>query len=343
MSVELATTLANDLGLPCNPKENLGQMTRKSEMHNALKRAGLRYIHGTMAKTLEEALQFFHSLQDHAVVLKPTHSAGSLSVFVCTNEDEIKNGFNQILGSVDMFGQTNDAVLVQECIQGEEYIVNTITRKGKSYISAMYKYQKVQLQGGAKLYDVTENITEAELGRHPEFREMMQYALDVNRAIGIEYGPVHAEFMIDEKGPVLIEVNCRICGGDMTSKFLDTMHGHHETNRSLEAYLDAAGFEAHYKAGYKPAGKGYFKTIITPYDCDIVDAPVVRFAKQLPSFINVTGIEEHTKRHMPRTIDLYSNGGKIALAHKDPQIVEADERKLDDLLKNHFEEAFTLA
>ena len=58
MSVELATTLANDLGLKCNKKENIPQMTRKSEMHNALKRAGLRYIKGEMVGSVEEALAF---------------------------------------------------------------------------------------------------------------------------------------------------------------------------------------------------------------------------------------------------------------------------------------------
>ena len=58
MSVELATILANDLGLKSNKKENLPQMTRKSEMHKACKRAGLRYIRGEMVSTVEKALEF---------------------------------------------------------------------------------------------------------------------------------------------------------------------------------------------------------------------------------------------------------------------------------------------
>ena len=58
MSVELATNLAHDLGLKSNNPKNLPAMTRKSEMHNACKRAGLRYIKGQMVANVEEALKF---------------------------------------------------------------------------------------------------------------------------------------------------------------------------------------------------------------------------------------------------------------------------------------------
>ena len=58
MSVELATNLAHDLGLKSNDPKNLPQMTRKSEMHEACKRAGLRYIRGEMVANADEAIAF---------------------------------------------------------------------------------------------------------------------------------------------------------------------------------------------------------------------------------------------------------------------------------------------
>ena len=54
----------------------------------------------------------------------------------------------------------------------------------------------------------------------------------------IQYGPVHGEYMIDEKGPVLIEVNCRPMGGGMSKQFMDLAFGQHETDSALDAYLD---------------------------------------------------------------------------------------------------------
>ncbi|MDO5328499.1 MAG: ATP-grasp domain-containing protein [Coriobacteriia bacterium] len=341
MSVELATHLANDLGLKCNKAENLMMMTRKSEMQNACKRAGLRYVKGEMVASFDDAVKFFNDNGRRPVVVKPTHSAGSLSVHVCTNEEEIKAGFDDVFGSRDMFGGLNDKVLIQECIEGTEYIVNTINSEGESYISASYVYKKIQLPGGAKIYDYTESLTKDEIT--PELQEMFDYAIKVMRAIGIEYGPVHSEFMIDDKGPVLIEVNCRICGGDMKGEFLDTMFGHHESNLSLEAYLDHDAFMKRKQRGYNPPGKGCFKTLIVREDIDIVDAPIVRVAKSLPTFVSCVGLYEHTPMHLKKTIDLYSNGGKLSFASSDVAQVIADREEIRRIERDEYDTMFTLA
>lgn len=140
---------------------------------------------------------------------------------MCNTADQIKDGVEDIIGNPDMFGAINNEALIQERIGGTEYIVNTVSHKGENYITACYKYLKHEIPGGSMLYDMNENILESEVT--PEIENLMEYAKKVVNAIGIEYGPVHGEFMIDDKGPVLMEVNCRICGGDMTSKFLEIM------------------------------------------------------------------------------------------------------------------------
>ena len=48
-----------------------------------------------------------------------------------------------------------------------------------------------------------ETVTELGVGHS----QLIRYAFDVLEAIGIQYGPVHGEYMVDEKGPVLIEGN----------------------------------------------------------------------------------------------------------------------------------------
>lgn len=64
--------------------------------------------------------------------------------------------------------------------------------------------------------------------------DLIEYAYDVTEAIGIKYGAVHGEYMIDEDGPVLIEVNCRPNGLNMSAKFLDKLSGQHETDSALD-------------------------------------------------------------------------------------------------------------
>ena len=240
-----------------------------------------------------------------------------------------------------MFGGINEKALIQERIDGSEYIVNTVSCNGKSYVTAVYVYKKIPIPGGSMLYDINENILEQEIT--PEIQEIMDYAQKVVEAIGIEYGPVHGEYMVDENGPVLMEVNCRICGGDMTMKFLDTQFGHHETNRSLEAYLDVEAFNKHMEEGYKTPGKGYFKLLRILEDIDIVDAPICRIAESMPSFISYVGIEPNKAMHLPKTINLYTNGGKFAFASTDVEQAKADCMELDRIEKEEYETMFTLA
>lgn len=240
-----------------------------------------------------------------------------------------------------MFGGINDKALIQERINGTEYIVNTVSCAGDSYVTAVYVYKKIPIPGGSMLYDLNENILDSEIT--PQIQEIMDYAQQVVKAIGIDYGPVHGEFMLDEEGPVLMEVNCRICGGDMAMEFLDTQFGHHETDRSLEAYLNPDKFEERKKTGYTTTGKGYLKVLRILEDIDIVDAPICRMAETLPSLISYKGIEPNKKMHLPKTVDLYSNGGKFYLASNDPIQAKNDCMELDRIEKEEYNSMFTLA
>ena len=92
-------------------------------------------------------------------------------------------------------------LLIQERINGTEYIVNTVSCNGQHRVTLIWKYKKVKTSEGAMIYDTCETVNELNLGE----AEMVEYAYDVADALGIQYGPVHGEYMIDEKGPVLIE------------------------------------------------------------------------------------------------------------------------------------------
>ena len=80
--------------------------------------------------------------------------------------------------------------------------------------------------------------------------------------MGIQYGIVHGEYMVDEKGPVLIEVNCRPMGCSMPSEYLDLVFGQHETDTLLDSYLDEKGFMLDLEKPYRPLRKCVLKMII---------------------------------------------------------------------------------
>lgn len=244
--VVLATRLSNDLNLPGNPIENLPYMVLKDQMHNALAKSNIRYIKGKVVKSVDEAINFVDENNLEKVVVKPLRSFGSVNVKICFSKSEMVNAVSEFLGDSGVL-DVIDELLIQEFIQGDEYIVNTMTSNGKHRVTTVWKYNKVRTAEGAIIYDSCETINELGLGH----AEMIEYAYQVVDAIGVTHGPVHGEYMIDDKGPVLIEVNCRPCGGNMPAEFLDRISGQHETDSVLDCYLNPTRFEELRKKRYK--------------------------------------------------------------------------------------------
>ena len=96
MGSVLADRLAEALGLPGNPSASSILHRNKDLMQEALRKHGLRSIRGKVVHTLEEALQ--------------------------AAEEEFSN--------TDYFGQREGGLIMQERIEGTEYIVNTVSRDG---------------------------------------------------------------------------------------------------------------------------------------------------------------------------------------------------------------------
>ena len=200
--VELATRLGSDLGLPSNPWSIIGKMTRKDEMQQALADYGIRYIRGRVVRSEAEAEAFYKELGTKNTVIKRVRSAATLGLHLCNGLEELMDAVRTEL-AVSASDEHVGDILMQERIIGKEYIVNTVSCAGKHRLVSMCFYDKLQMNG-SNIYNYMETVTRLDVGESA----IVRYAYDVLDAIGIQYGPVHGEFMVDEKGPVLIEINC---------------------------------------------------------------------------------------------------------------------------------------
>ena len=331
--VILATRLSYELGLLGNSIENLDAMTLKNEMHNRLAERGLRSIKGKVIHSLDEALEFYDEENLKEVVIKPTYSAGSASVRICLNRDEMIDSIKHLFDKVNYYGDKIDELLVQERINGVEYIVNTVTHKGIHRVTLVWKYNKVRTSEGAIVYDSCETVNELSLGE----AEMVEYAYKVADALEIQYGPVHGEYMIDEKGPVLIEVNCRPCGGGMPSDFLDLISGQHETDSILDSYLKPKCFFDELKKNYKLYSHGTLKFFITPKNMIVRSSPIVNIEKKLKAFHESTLINTtYNDMFFQKTEDLNTAAGYAFLVHKEKSAVDHDLNFLRDVERHAF-------
>ena len=331
--VILANRLSHELGLLCNPIENLDAITLKHEMQNRIAEKGLRSIKGKVVSSLDEALDFYDGEDLSEVVVKPIYSAGSASVRICMNRDELIKSIGELFNNVNYYGDEIDEILIQERINGEEYIINTVSHKGVHRVTLIWKYHKVKTSKGAIVYDSCNTVNELNLGE----AEMVEYAYDVADALGIQYGPVHGEYMIDEKGPVLIEVNCRPCGGNMPAEFLDRISGQHETDSILDSYLRPAHFHENLKKNYELYSYGSLKFFIVPKDMMAHSSPLVDISNRMKSYFDSSLSDNFFKEtFFKQTEDLNTSGGTIFLVHEDKAQIEKNLNFLRAVERNAF-------
>ena len=166
---------------------------------------------------------------------------------------------------------------------------------------------------------------------------MIEYAYAVADALGIKYGPVHGEYMIDMDGPVLIEVNCRPCGGHMPAQFLDRISGQHETDSILDSYLKPNRFFEKAKHRYRLQAHGALKMFIVPEDIIAKSAPMNRISPNLKSFFK-SDFGEMAKEGVfyVKTEDLDSTCGIIYLVNENYLLLENDINFLRSIEKYAF-------
>ena len=331
--VVLAAKLTHELELLGNSIENLDAMTLKNEMHTRLTERGLRSIKGKVVHNLDEALEFYDSENLTEVVMKPTYSAGSASVRICESREEMIDSINRLFDNVNYYGDEIEELIIQERINGTEYIVNTVSHKGIHRVTLVWKYNKVKTSEGAIVYDSCETVNDLSLGE----AEMVEYAYKVADALEIQYGPVHGEYMIDEKGPVLIEVNCRPCGGGMPADFLDRISGQHETDSILDSYLKPKCFYDQLYMRYKLYAHGTLKFFITPKNMIVRSSPIVNIEKKLKAF-HGSSMANSTYHDMlfQKTTDLNTAAGYVFLVNENKANVDHDLKFLRDVERNAF-------
>lgn len=330
--VSLANRLAADLGLPGNPVSRLEAMTKKDAMHVALKQAGIRYIKGRKVTSSEEALAFCRENGLSTAVVKPIRSAGSQGLFLCDNLTEVEHAVDELLCMKDLYGDPITEAVVQERIVGVEYIVNTASCNGIHHLNSVLRYKKEKTEEGGYIYDYAESINHLE----PGHTAMIEYAYQVADAIGVRNGLIHGEYMIDEKGPVLIEVNCRPMGASLTAEFLDPIFGHHETDVLLDTLLDRERFMQRQTEPYAPKYKGVFKFIIVPGDFDAESHPIWEIARHLRSTFKISVRAEDSMASYIKTRDLESAGGVIYMLHEDENVVMRELHLLRRIEQKYF-------
>ena len=172
-------------------------------------------------------------------------------------------------------------ILLQEFAHGTEYIVNTMSREGKHFITDVWHYDKVPIGNKGNAYNF------AALVRHPNETEksLLSYTVKVLDALGFRYGPSHTELMLTPKGPRLIETAARPMGGFFPADLMRRIFGYDHASLTLDALLDQKAFDEFAVKPYAPNTSALLKIVISQsrypvqalyYEAIVCEAPVVK-------------------------------------------------------------------
>ena len=315
--VILADALARRLGLPGNDPSTSFARRDKFAMSLALRNARVPGLRGACASTVAEALAAARSIGSWPVVLKPRSSAGSDNVLFADDLDEVARHASSVLGTHDIFGEVIDSLLVQQCLIGEQYACNTVSRGGRHRVVEIWHDRRTQLADGRLIYDRMDLL-------HPRdtlVAILARYVVRCLDALGIEHGPAHSEVMLTGVGPILIETGARLQGGDSVDLMRRT-GGSSQTDVLVETVAGTA--REHAERAHQPyCYRRPVAQVLLQCPADGVIGPS-EAVNELMAIPGVAGAVHPLVPGTPvrRTADLLSSPGILYLAAENPDELE---------------------
>jgi biotin carboxylase len=211
-------------------------------MGETIRAAGIRAVKQLQATIWSEIEHFIVSEwrpDPFKVIVKPMDSAGSDDVTLCNSLSEVRVAFGNIMGKVNGLGLTNKAVLVQEYLEGQEFVVDMVSRDGDHKVVAIWAYDRRPVNGAQFVCHGQRLLTADE----PFCRELIEYQKRVVTALGIRHGPTHGEVKWCKGEPVLVEVGARCHGGEGSwVEVANAVYGYNQADVALDSYLNPEAF-----------------------------------------------------------------------------------------------------
>lgn len=242
--VMMADRLSETFGLTTNGSSGSDARRNKYLMGEKVRAAGLRAVKQRSVTKWSQIVDFIKNElkpSPFRVIVKPNESAGSDDVFLCTSMDEVKRAFGNIQGKINGLGLENTTTLVQEFLDGTEYVVDTVSRNGKHKVVAVWEYDKRVMNGAPFVYFGV--LLRAAAG--DVLTPVVNYVLQVLDALEVVHGPGHAEVKFMNGEPCLVEVGSRCHGGEGTYvPIVNRCIGYNQVECTLDSYFDEEAFNA---------------------------------------------------------------------------------------------------
>lgn len=318
--VVLAEELCHVFNFRTNPPGTADCCRNKYLTAQCLQKKGIPSLKQALVRTKEEGVLWAKNYGKFPVVVKPIDSGGADGFHLCFSQEDVTRAIDDLIGKTTFLQTEIQAVLIQEYLHGLEYIVNTVSCRGKHYVQSIMVYEKRPSDEGGVIFETYTTLNPKE--KHPE-QMLTDYALEVLDALGIREGPTHCEIVMTERGPILIECNARPHGHTFPEGVMKQCFGHSQIELSALAALNETQFVAHTKQPY--ALKQHFSALhLIAHESGKIEN--IRFFDQiqrLPSY-HLHRIYLKKGDRITKTHDLLSVPGDIFLLHSDVEQINND-------------------
>ena len=236
----LAAQLAAELGLAHNSVDAVLAAADKTIQRRLWADAGVAQPHFHVVTANAEEPRFLEAARalGFPCIAKPVSLSASRGVLRVGDEAELSTAVREIraiLSEID--GGDREPMLLEEYVPGWEVSIDGLLTDGKLAVTAAF--DKPDTPDGPT-FEETLLVTPSRLPQ-ATLATAIDLAQRAARALGLRYGPIHAELRIDERAgearPVMLELAARSIGG-LCSRSLRFLDG---TSLEMMILLNALG------------------------------------------------------------------------------------------------------
>ena len=345
----LADALCPDFGNGVNPARR-----DKYLMNEALREHGVPAAAQVAPESWEEAELFLQSEAGLPVIVKPRRGVASIMVGLAQSEEEARVMYETLtsvmsaaLEAVESSADTHDAdvagwgaAVVQEYLEGDEWIVDTVSRDGEHKIVALWRYDKGEANGAPFVYF---GVTAAGMASAEASAEalaaLVEYARLSLDALGWRWGPCHLEVKLTPHGPRLVEANTGRWNGIPFLRVAEACNGCNAYDVAVSAYLDGAAAWATVPATppSQLLAAGRILHLVSHVEGSVHGIRHRELISRMPSLAHFQPRYRWRGEVAQLTTDFLTCAGEAHLVHADAAVVERDYRALREMQPSLFE------
>ncbi|MDU9037062.1 ATP-grasp domain-containing protein [Pseudomonas corrugata] len=305
-----------------NPHQTSELRRNKYVMIEAVTEAGLASIRQKKCYSPEQTYEFLKVNKIIKAVVKPQEGMGSDQVWICDTVESATNAASQILMNPNIFGDRNDSVLVQEFIEGDEYMIDTISVDGRHRIIAAWESYLGRSQSPTPLHADAIDHT------HLIYSALANYAQKILDVLDVKFGAAHIEIKHNPKTSTfyLIELNQRF-HGSMSVFFSTMVYGTNQVAELAAAMANPDQYKS--TTNIMPTKKKHGRKV---YLRSCIEGTVRKdlnsiYENKFESIVDIMS-RATVGKSLTKTTSLATSPGTIFLCNENPEILNQDFDKI---------------